>query len=218
MNISGVSADQFGDLVCAVSRREYDGNLIPVDVVDLGGVRRPRIRGRIAVRDSYAYGARTSASGRHGKWASWHAYRDVLAELFLLHPRALVVTGIARYDGRQGFEDNFPRTANTNKGSVMVPAPYAFLSVPRCGDERPRRTRADALRARVLDNAYRRVNDAAIFETEATWTGAGHTYGDPPEDPFAALAVDEEWTPEQVAKWLMTREGMDWSQSRQREY
>lgn len=141
MEIVGLTTSQFWDVVDTVSEGHYEGNLRTVDVRSTGGVRRPRIRGRIAATNSRGPGARTSWSGRHGPWASWEAYRDVLIELFHRYPDATVRTGMATYKGRQGFEEEYPFTGYRNVGSVIQPVTMPELSVwPDPGRWTPRGT------------------------------------------------------------------------------
>ena len=79
-------------------------------------------RGRIIARDSRGSQARRSASGRHGPYACWHAYRDALRAVFKVYPHAVVTTALARYNGSDGFESVYPETANKNVGSMVNPA------------------------------------------------------------------------------------------------
>lgn len=134
MRISGVSLAEFKAITRRVSMDKYDGNLyVHADAQDDNGKRRGRCHGRLTVIDSHGPGARRSASGRHGPWACWHAYRDVLHALFIAVPDALVVTGLARYNGRAGFFAHYPATAETNIGSMVYPAYMPDLC--RCDDE-----------------------------------------------------------------------------------
>lgn len=84
-------------------------------------------RVKIGVRDSYGYGARTSASGRHGPYACWHVFRDVLGAWFTAYPDMIVRTALATYRGQEGFADNFPQTYWHNVGSMMYPAQMGQL-------------------------------------------------------------------------------------------
>jgi hypothetical protein len=123
MEITGVTLDEFTAIVYKVSERDHDGNLIVHrDAHDQGGKRRPRITARLAALDSRGAGTRTSWTGRRGPWACWHAYRDVLAEVFAAHPTAVIRTGMAVYNGAEGFAANYPATAYHNIGSQVAPA------------------------------------------------------------------------------------------------
>lgn len=73
---------------------------------------------------SYDKGARRSRSGRRQASACWHAYRDVLAALFLAVPDAKVSSdyyGKVVYDGARGFLDTYPDTGERNIGSLADP-------------------------------------------------------------------------------------------------
>lgn len=124
----GVTASRVVEIIERVSREEYAGNLAPVDAKPLGQ-NDYGFRGRVKALDSHAYGARTSWSGRHGPWASWEAYRDVLTAIFEEWPHASVRTSLAHYKGREGFEDKYPRTAYYNVGSVVSPVTMPELSL-----------------------------------------------------------------------------------------
>jgi hypothetical protein len=130
MQIRGLTLAQFTEITRIVSEADYGGNVI----VHQDAQQYPSyVRARLAVKDSYAYGARTSWAGRHTRSASWEAYRDVLASLFNVFPKARVKTAMASYNGKQGFEDNYPATADINVGSMMSPCYMPDLSVPMGG-------------------------------------------------------------------------------------
>ena len=124
----GVTASRVVEIIETVSAEQYNGNLAPVDEKPLGQ-NDYGFRGRVRAIDSRAYGARTSSSGRHGPYASWEAYRDVLIAIFEEWPHATVRTGLAYYRGREGFEEGYPDTAYINIGSQMQPAYMPELSI-----------------------------------------------------------------------------------------
>lgn len=135
MLLKGVSLDSYKGCVSMVSRQLYAGNVIVnPDASDLQSrtvkdeagewFLRCDCRARLAVTDSRGHGSRTSASGRHGRYACWHAYRDVLAEVFRRWPGAEVTAGHGwrvTYRGRAGFEELFPETGHVNIGSQVSP-------------------------------------------------------------------------------------------------
>lgn len=132
MQVTGLSFDDFRSLVARVSADDYDGNVI-VDgrYTEHSGNRfNGRIRTRVggigkAADGELAPGSRRSASAfgpeRRLPAACWHAYRDVLAELFIRFPAARVKTIHATYKGAQGFLDEFPDTAYHNVGAPIAP-------------------------------------------------------------------------------------------------
>lgn len=109
----------------------YGGNLHVHSDAHETGSRVITTVGRLEVLDSRAHGARTSWSGRHGKYACWHAFRDVVRDLFENHPEASVTTAMARYTP-DNFEDTYPDTAHTNVGSAFFPRYMPELCVGSC--------------------------------------------------------------------------------------
>ncbi|WP_159037124.1 hypothetical protein [Streptomyces specialis] len=134
MNIRGVSLSTFYDIVDDVSRSDYAGNVVVNRDARWSG--RSSITARLRVTDSRGLGARTAASGRHGPYACWHAYRDVLRQVFAVAPDATVRTVLETYRGEPGFRQNYPATAYRNVGSRDYPAYMPELCVRAgCGQE-----------------------------------------------------------------------------------
>lgn len=121
MEIRNITLDELKSATAKISAR-YDGNIIVHQDAHSTGARSQSCVGRLAVVSSRAPGARRSWSGRRMPAACWHAYRDVLAELFSVNPGAVIVTTMARYDGVDGFLRNYPPTADVNVGSMIAPA------------------------------------------------------------------------------------------------
>lgn len=116
--VMGVSGDLYGhNITCALrddgTRR--DG--------------RHKVRFTLGTRDSFAYGSRRAASGRHMPKASWQAHRDVMRAIYAADPSAVLVTALATYNGRSDFESRFEATGNTEVGSRMAPALIRDLEV-----------------------------------------------------------------------------------------
>ena len=129
MQIYGISERQWDETVYQVSTALYGGNVIlSADTHEIRGPRSVRTVGTLRVKDSRGLGARTSWSGRHGPWACWHVYRDVIREALRKYPHARFVTAMARYDA-SNFEETYPDTAHKNVGSVMSPAYMPELCV-----------------------------------------------------------------------------------------
>jgi hypothetical protein len=107
-----VNECQWRAIIAKVSHERYEGNL----------TENPHSAGMgLYTHDSHGPGARRSHSGRRMRVACWHAWRDVLAELFEQYPEATVRTALATYKGKGGFEDWFEMTGATNIGSFMEP-------------------------------------------------------------------------------------------------
>lgn len=72
--------------------------------------------------------------GRHGLIAAvcWHGFRDFLRYVFERYPEAVAITAIARYEGKAGFERDYPATGDRNIGSVICPVLYRDAC--RCSD------------------------------------------------------------------------------------
>lgn len=122
MKIYGLAEIDFLEVVAVVSSRSYGGNVIVAEARDLSNSKGGRCQARLRVKLSTGSGSRTSASGRTGPYACWHAYRDVLHEVFTRYPEARVQTGLAEYRGMAGFLADYPATANKNIGSEGQPA------------------------------------------------------------------------------------------------
>lgn len=120
MDIRGKNID-YDTVVSSIINSVSDNIVIHPDAKPIGD-NRYGFRGRIIARDSKGQQARRSASGRHGPYACWHAYRDALRAVFKVYPHAVVTTSLARYNGSDGFESVYPETANKNVGSMVNPA------------------------------------------------------------------------------------------------
>ncbi|MFE0099826.1 hypothetical protein [Streptomyces sp. NPDC059009] len=127
MYIKGVSLSALNELTAQVSDDCYGGNVIVARGAHRTGAH--AIVARLRVMDSHGLGARTAASGRHGPYACWHAYRDVLARIFFAYPSATVRTCLATYRGIRGFQDHFQATEYHNCGSGQCPRPICELCV-----------------------------------------------------------------------------------------
>lgn len=156
MEIKGVTLDEFDDIVSMVSATMYHDNVIVDNSAHaLSGTRiRARLRTVISSikvdgEKLSAPGARRSASDRYSVAACWHAYRDVLAELFRLYPDAVVRTGMAVYRGAVGFLADYPPTAYQNIGSMMSPRRMPDLC--DCTDEMKDGHRVRTMLARHLE-------------------------------------------------------------------
>lgn len=96
-----------------------------------------RFAGRVVLRhtafqlygrgDDLAPGQRRSWQGRRINATCWHAYRDVLIEVFNINPNAKVRTSMAKYLGKDSFYEEFPKTAWQNIGSHVQP-----ITMPQC--------------------------------------------------------------------------------------
>lgn len=124
MRMRGITLDDFHASVARVNAStseddvNYDGNLLVHRDARQSGIKVPTVSGRLIVKDSKGPGARTSASGRRMPAACWHAFRDVYRDLLAHHADLVITTALARYTS-ENFERTFPRTAETNVGSMV---------------------------------------------------------------------------------------------------
>ena len=120
-----LSYDELDAIMTRVSDEHYGGNLT-FDLEDLHGVRRNRFRFKMGATSGKP-GSRTSWTGRRGPWACWHAFRDVLAGIYIADPNALIRTGMETYKGAQDYLDKYELSADRNVGSMVAPAYYDEL-------------------------------------------------------------------------------------------
>ena len=119
MLVTGLSLDQFRELVETVSTDNYDGNVIVQQ--DAYALSKNRFRAQIRCKSGRGSGARTTTSGRHMPIACWHAYRDVIAWIFRMNPNARVQTSLAIYRGSDDFQVKYLPTGRVNVGSMVEP-------------------------------------------------------------------------------------------------
>lgn len=138
MRINGTRTDPIRlydtvDLIHETGRILYDGNVIVDPSARQLSPRASQLR--LKCVDSRGPGARTSASGRRGPIACWHAYRDMIRAVLTAHPDATIRTGLALYKGLSGFEETYPETAYINMGGPMHQTYMPDLC--ECGDTPP---------------------------------------------------------------------------------
>lgn len=137
MLVSGVTVDSFVSVVEMISRTRYAGNVKLVYTPSPLNAAGTRFRVALRAESSRNAGARRTTAGRRSVAACWHVFRNVYAELFRLHPDAVVRTSMATYKGAAGFESNYPATAYQNIGTQLYPA--TMLSLCDCGGTLPSR-------------------------------------------------------------------------------
>ncbi len=122
MKIKGISIETLTSVVAIISHQEYRGNITFKRLPEKTG---NFVFFTLTVLDSSKPGAKRSATGRRISAACWHAHRDIMLALFEHNPDALLVTAMARYEGLEGFERNYPATGDVNIGSMFEPRCYA---------------------------------------------------------------------------------------------
>lgn len=105
-------------IIQEVSKESYGGNVI---LKDWSIISAHKVRFTLRTKNSRAFGSRTSWNGKHTPAASWEAFRDVLALIFARFPNARIQTSLAIYKGKEGFLEEYPKTAHKNIGSQMAP-------------------------------------------------------------------------------------------------
>ena len=130
MKLQNVTLVQF-DQAIRNANPDYGYNLVIHSDAHEFGKRKIGVQGRLTVVSSHGQGARLSASGRHCQAACWHAFRDVLANVFALAPDAIITTSLANNRFRDGtyhpaytaanWEANYPTTGDINIGSLFNP-------------------------------------------------------------------------------------------------
>lgn len=138
MQITGITQQQFTQAV-EKAGVHYCDNLKP----EFGTAYSPnRFRARVLPKmtgyqmglptEDLAPGQRRSASWQSQRRINavcWHAYRDVLIEVFNINPDAKVRTSMAKYLGKESFYAEFPKTAFT-----VIGAPVCPFTMPDCCD------------------------------------------------------------------------------------
>lgn len=110
-------------------------------------------------------GSRNAASGRRGPWACWHAFRDVLAALYRVHPDAVTRTMYATYKGADDFESKFRATYWQSCGSQLYPAYVGPLCAGMCPEAEPEQCHV-ATASQVSHHAKRAMDKANSLLTE----------------------------------------------------
>lgn len=118
MKIKGITEQDLINAVETASNDHYDGNVIFKRTPDRKG---NFLNFTLTVRNSRELGGRISHSGRRIAAACWHAHRDVMREIFDRAPDAILVTALARYEGRDDFERKYRATGEQNIGSMVQP-------------------------------------------------------------------------------------------------
>lgn len=178
MRITGLSASQFAFCVQAVSAANYGGNVVVHwnwhdRTTNKDGTL--QCTARLAVTDSHGQGSRTSWNGRHGPYACWHAYRDVLAAVFFRYPRAVIVTQFTTYRGMEGFLAAYPETAHQVVGSVMNPVTMPELC--ECS-RRPEYSEAEFGVPRVQRRAYETDQRSVIANASRQYARSAELLGE----------------------------------------
>lgn len=120
MQITGIS---FSDFMTKVIE-PLNATKFADNKIQLSNVRehsKNRFSVKIDMSDSRAPGSRRSASGRHGKYASWWTFYDIMAGVFDLNESARISAGTTIYKGYSSFVAQTVYGPQDNIGSMMSP-------------------------------------------------------------------------------------------------
>lgn len=128
MMITGISIEDFQNKIIApLNETKFVDNNIQVSNIRVHSDNRFSVK--IDMSDSRAPGSRRSASGRHGKYASWWTFYDIMAGVFHLNEGARISTGKAIYRGYSAFNDQTRFGPQDNIGSIAYPFYHEDASV-----------------------------------------------------------------------------------------
>lgn len=127
MQITGIPFEQFEDIIRTLNSTKFAENNIIIS--------NPRVysNNRFAVKidmsESRKAGSRRSASGRHGKYASWWTFYDIMAGVFHINEDARISTGKTVYRGAENFHNQTYYGPQDNIGSIMYPAYHEDVTI-----------------------------------------------------------------------------------------
>ena len=128
MMVTGISFDTFrNDVIDTLNTTKYAEN--PIVIESHTELSPTRFRVKIGMTDSHGDGSRTSWSGRHGKWASYFTFWDIIAGIYHHNDSARVQARDTVYRGEYDFKCQVYEGLYTNVGSMMNPAYHEELSV-----------------------------------------------------------------------------------------
>lgn len=84
---------------------------------------------KIDMSDSRKPGSRRSVSGRHGRYASWWTFYDIMSGVFNLNESARIATGHTTYRGYSDFNDQTMFGPQNNIGSAFYPAYHEDVTI-----------------------------------------------------------------------------------------
>lgn len=128
MQITGISFEDFQTKVLdALNSTKFEDNNIIASNVRIHSNNRFSVK--IDMSDSRKPGSRRSASGRHGKYASWWTFFDIMAGVYNLNEGARIKTGNTVYRGYSDFNSQTMFGPQINIGSAWYPAYHEDVSV-----------------------------------------------------------------------------------------
>lgn len=127
MQITGISFEKFENIINTLNATKYaENNIVVSNPRILSG---NRFSVKIDMSDSRAPGSRRTHSGRHGKYASWWTFYDIMAGVFHANESARISAGKTVYRGSKDFDNQTYYGPQDNIGSVMFPAYHEDVAV-----------------------------------------------------------------------------------------
>lgn len=128
MMITGMSYEEFqSKVIDALNGTKYVNNNIQISNVRIHSKNRFAVK--VDMSDSRAPGSRRAQSGRHGKYASWWTFYDIMAGVFHFNEDARISTGRTVYRGYSDFNNQTRFGPQDNIGSMMSPCYHEDASV-----------------------------------------------------------------------------------------
>jgi hypothetical protein len=111
------------ELVVALSavNAEYQGNVTFKSGPSCNGGKWTHFTLRVKSSSGPGHRVTVGSPSRKMIAACWHLHYDFMEHLFNINPDAVLVSAVARYEGRADFEDRAVETAYTNIGSMARP-------------------------------------------------------------------------------------------------
>lgn len=135
MIITGMSLSDFRtNIIDVLNATKYKAN--PIVVEGSREFSNNRFSVKLGMTNSRGPGSRRSASGRHGKYASYYTFWDIMAGAFH-HGATYIKGGDTSYKNPASFDYEAYQGEQRNVGSIMAPAYHEELSVnPEFDSER----------------------------------------------------------------------------------
>lgn len=133
MQITGISLEQFRTIIRNLNADKYAIN--PIIIETATELSDNRFRVKIGMTYSRVAGSRTSWSGRHGKYASWHTFFWIMESVFHLNESARIQAGRTVYRGYTDFMKQTDHNLYENIGSMVSFVTWEDVAVDLDWDE-----------------------------------------------------------------------------------
>lgn len=141
MQITGISfADFMTKVIEPLNATKFAENNIITSNVRIHSNNRFSVK--IDMSDSRKPGSRRSASGRHGKYASWWTFYAIMDGVLTLNENARIKSGTTVYRGYSDFISQTMHGPQNNIGSEMYPTYHEDVTIDNEFDENEFRWKA----------------------------------------------------------------------------